>query len=100
MGAFLLPPNYPMYLAFGEQGNYSRRARIVGELPHSLVSGALEMAAQTLGVQKIHYGVPIYRTLNLTASELDKDSREWLKYSGHDLPLHYFWQEDDTEEEG
>lgn len=99
MDSIELPPTYPMYMAFGQQGNFIRKARTVGELPHSLSMAALKVAANRLGVKQIQYGVPVYRTLGFTRSELDKDSRHWLKHTGESLPLQLFWEECDIEEE-
>lgn len=94
-----LPPTYPMYFAFGEQGGYVRKALNVGELPHALRQNALKLAADVLGIEYIQYGVPIYRTLGLTKSDLDTDKRQWLRFTGETLPLALFWEENNIEEE-
>ena len=80
--ASALPKIYPFYTAFGEQGEYIRKAKTVGELPHPMRRKALKVAAEKLNVEKIQFGVPIYRTLKLTRSELIKNKRQWLVHSG------------------
>lgn len=99
MSQTTLPPTYPMYFAFGEQGSYVRKALNVGELPHGLRQPALELAADVLNIEHIQYGVPIYQTLGLTKSEIDKDKRQWLWFTGETLPLALFWEERNLEEE-
>jgi hypothetical protein len=99
MNEVALPPTYPMYFAFGEQGSYVRKALNVGELPHALRKPALEQAADVLDIEYIQYGVPIYQTLGLTKSELDADKRQWLRFTGETLPLALFWEESNLEEE-
>lgn len=99
MNEIELPPSYPLFCALGQQGNYVRKAVSVGELPHSMRLDALKVAAQVLGVQQIQYGVPIYRTLGMTKTELMADRRQWLRFSGESLPLSLFWDESNSEEE-
>ncbi len=78
-----------MYEAFGEQGATMRPARIVGELPHSERKSALQQAAQRLNIEKISFGVPIWKTLGLTRNAAKSDGRPWLVYTGDSLPLEY-----------
>jgi hypothetical protein len=77
------------YEAFGEQGAFMRLARTVGELPHADCSAALAQAAKNLGVSKISFGVPIWRTLGMTKRQVLADERDWLRFAGADLPLKY-----------
>lgn len=75
------------YKAFGEQGEYSRPAKTVGELPHGDVKSALQQAATKLGVNSIQFGIPIWATLGMTKMDVVNDSRKWLMFTGSDLPL-------------
>jgi len=77
------------YKTFGEKGEFERPAKTVGELPHLDRLPALQQAAQSLSIKKIHFGIPIWITLKLKKSEANADSRDWIMFSGENLPLRY-----------
>lgn len=87
-----LPERIPSYVACSEHGDVARPAKTIGELPGTnLRMLALKVAAKALDLGFIHFGVPIYRTLGLTASEAEKDGRPWLLSNGDNLKLELFW---------
>jgi len=48
---------------------------------------AIKEIQRATGIQKIQYGVPVYRTLGLTQHQANHDGRPWLRLRGADLPL-------------
>jgi hypothetical protein len=88
-----LPSKYPEYIAFGQYGEFIRKARVISELPYEMRFFALNKARLRLALPSISFGVPIFVSLNMSATEVDQDRREFLKSTGADLPLHYFWKE-------
>lgn len=86
-----LPADIPVYSAIGEDGEYTRQAFSVGELPDHLRLVALQKAANVLGLEAIQFGVPIFHTLGMTRRQAEMDGRGWIMYAGADLPLDYFW---------
>ena len=88
-----LPCRIPLYVAYADKGDIVRPATTVGELPGvKLRKFVLQEAANILGVEKIQYGIPIFKTLKLTRQQAETDGREWLLSSGCDLKLKYFWK--------
>lgn len=77
------------YCAYSEQGDFNRPAKTVGELEHEDRLPALKQAAKNTGLAHISYGVPIYRSLKLTRGQAENDSRNFLFYTGENLPLEY-----------
>ena len=93
MSSMSLPRQYPVYWAFGEQGEFERKARTIGELPLALVRPAIETAKREFGLPVIHFGVPVYQSLGMTKAECFADSRAFLEQKGADLALSLFWPE-------
>ena len=86
-----LPGEYPLYLAFGETGDFIREARTIGELPHELVAPVMLQAKAAMGLDCLSYGVQIWRSLGMRPSKVEADSRDYLKLRGEELPLALFW---------
>ncbi|WP_273206751.1 hypothetical protein [Marinobacter subterrani] len=84
------PPAIPMYRAFGTNGEYTRPARTIGELPFEQRQPAMALARQRLGVD-VAFGTIIGEQNGLTLAQTRNDSREWLQWRGCDLPLSMFW---------
>lgn len=85
-----LPRTIPVYQAFGPQGEYTRPARTVGELPVEQRQPALAVARQHLDVD-IAFGTVIGQQNKLTPTQIRNDARDWLQLRGCDLPLALFW---------
>jgi len=85
------------YEALGPNGPFIRRASTIGELEHQDRLPALRDAAQNLGLEVIHFGVPIWQTLGLTLKEAKQDNRDWLIFRGENLPLEFANKNQDIE---
>lgn len=95
----LLPITIPPYIAFdGKSGeDYARNALTIGELPNAKMRmAATRAAARVFGVEKVEYGVPIFKTLGLTrteAFEVCKSGKLWILSTGEDIKLAMFWKQ-------
>lgn len=67
---------------------YTRLASTVDDLPTPLMRTlAIQAIQRTTGIDKIHYGVPVYQTLGISKQQALRDKRTWLMLRGADLPL-------------
>ena len=75
------------YVAFGEKGEYSRKAVTIDELPTvELRMAAISRASEYLKL-KVQFGVKIGHTNKFKPSQIQSDQSGLLSLRGADLPL-------------
>lgn len=78
------------YVAFGEHGEYTRKAKTIGELPTvELRMAAIKRASKRLHL-KVQFGVKIGHTNSFKPTQIQSDQSGLLSLRGADLPLSIF----------